>query len=414
MVTKTLQAVLWMALTLMAVGCQTMTRPFHDGGHQEDDGDGRWFREMRIDGWTMLISDDSQILAVRQKLEQMFGSGAPEVKVDMANPRFSDGNWHYEFSRLAQAAISRSNYMDAAGYYTLAAYPMAYGDRRAVAMYDHALDTFEKALDQGQYPYRPLTVTVEGVDITAYLVFPQSFEPGAALPVIVETGGTDSLMPFNFANYLRHWNRTGAAWVGFDIPGHGTAYDLPLTYDAEKLHVAVIEALKATPGIDGDNIFVIGRSAGGYAALRLIVTGKADDLGLAGVVAFCPIAEHIFSRIIEDETLIQEIDPVELNTWCARTKVDPKDTQAIVASIRPFRFSSHGLWGRPFSAVPLLVYNSANDFVNPVAEMKEMAALSKNGKFMVAKPEFGDDDGHCGCRREALRIFAGFVADNMR
>jgi pimeloyl-ACP methyl ester carboxylesterase len=380
--------------------------------NNDDDENPLWFRELRIDAWNLLIGDSRGILSVREKLEAMYSTGAPKIKVDQANSEFSEGNWHYEFAQLAQQALEEKNYLAATGYYTLAAYPQAYQDERAVEMYTLAWDTFKKALVHGSYPHKTITVKVDGVDITAYLVYPQSYRKGDSVPVVIETGGTDSLATFNFTNYLLHWNKANMAWIGFDIPGLGTSIDLKLTYEAEKVHLAFIKALQADNAIDQKNIFIIGRSAGGYAALRLIATQKADHLDLAGIVAFCPIAEHLFSQI--DEDFMQNIDPAVLNTWAARTKTDPGNVKKLVDEGKQFRFSHHGLWGNTFSSVPLLVYNQKGDFLNPVSEMKKIATLSKNGKYIVAEPEYADDDNHCGCRKQALKIFAKFVDENMR
>jgi pimeloyl-ACP methyl ester carboxylesterase len=231
------------------------------------------------------------------------------------------------------------------------------------------------------------------------------------VPVSIETGGVDSLVTFNFANYLMHWNDTGFAWVGFDVPGIGTSIGLRMTYDIEKVHLAVIEALQADDSIDNKNMFVTGRSLGGYAALRLLVTGKAEELDLAGIMAFCPIGEHIFSQ---SEAAIRAMDPMLRSTWAARSGIDPDDVQALTEYSEPFSFSYQGLWGKTLSSVPLLIYNSPGDFQNPVSEMKEMARLSENGTYIVAEPEYADDDGHCGCRTKALEIFGNFVNENMR
>jgi pimeloyl-ACP methyl ester carboxylesterase len=277
-------------------------------------------------------------------------------------------------------------------------------------MYTLAWDTFRTALDHGSYPYKAITVNVEGVDITAYLVYPQSFREGDSVPVVIETGGMDSLVTFNFANYLMHWNDAGIAWIGFDMPGIGTSIGLNLTHEAEKVHLAFIEALQADNSIDRKNMFVIGRSLGGYGALRVFAT-KAEELDLAGVVAFCPIAEHVFSM---GEDAIREMDPMGRSTWGARLGIDPENLEELVEASKPFSFSSQGLWGKTLSSVPLLVYNSGHDFMNPVSEMKQIATLSENGICIVAEPQYSDDDGHCGCRKQALKIFAEFVDENIR
>jgi pimeloyl-ACP methyl ester carboxylesterase len=372
---------------------------FGDGGDPEEDPN--FFRDLRIDAWSHLIGDDSGILSVKKKLETMYGSDAPKNKVDLANNEFSEGNWHYEFVQLAEQSLEENNYLAATGYYAIAAFPFLYQDTRAPEIYDLALDAFQKALQHGQYPHKIITVNIDGVDIDAYLVYPQSYHDGDIVPAIVTTGGSDGLMPFVFADYLRYWNHAGIAWVSFDMPGHGTSKDLILTGDnADSIHIAVIEALRTDESIDKHNIFIYSRSLGGYAALRMLATNKADELDIAGIAAVCPIGESLFSNVWHSYFYMPKI---ELNIWGARVGVDPDKYFDMRVSDREF-------WGKPETSIPLLVHNTADDNINPVSEIKKMATLSTNGKYIIVE----DEEGHCPPRGVALENVAKFVDENMR
>lgn len=380
-------------------------------GCGDPDDDPRWFRELRTDSWSLLIGDENGILSVKKKLETMYGSDAPKIKVDLANKEFSKGNWHYEFAQLAEQAIENNNYLSATGYYSIASYPQLYQDELSHDMYELALNTFQKALKYEKCPYKIIIVNVEGVNINAYLVYPKVYKNGDIVPAIIETGGTDGLMTNLFSDYLLHWNTANIAWVGFDIPGNGTSKDLKLTPEAEIVHVAVLKALRSDNSIDNKNIFVYSRSFGGYAALKLIATAKADELDIAGIAAVGPLAESIFlgndrtvKRIIETR-----MPPMMRNVWSARVGIDPADIDEFIRIGRGFAFSKQGLWGKTVSSVPLLVYNVGKDFLNPIAEIKEMATLSKNGRYII---EDGYD--HCGSRRLALDEIAKFVDKNLR
>ncbi len=375
------------------------------GNTGDPDDNPCWFRDVRSDSWGLLIGNQSGIESVRSKLETLHGSKAPEVKVDLATDAFSDGNWHYEFAQLAEQSLAADDYFAATGYYTAASFPQMYRDSRAHEMYDLALDAFEDGLQDGQYDYKIITVEVDGVDINAYLVYPGSFNDGDVVPVILETGGIDGLMTIGFSDFTLHWNNAGVAWVGFDIPGLGTSKDLTLTYEAEKVHVAVIEALQEDASIDNDNIFVYSRSMGGYAALRLLVT-RADELNIAGIAAVCPLAEYTFSAGMD---MIESMPAMTRNAYGTRLGIDPDNYEALAVASEDFQFSNQGYWGDTFSSVPLLIYNTGGDAFNPVSEMEQMAALSSDGKFIVEEGE-----GHCGTRELALQEVAKLVDDNMR
>lgn len=377
----------------------------------EDTGDEEenecWFRDLRFDSWEMLIGNESGLRSVQEKLERMYGHLVPETTVDLANTEFSEGNWHYEFVQLAEQAVEDDDLIAAMGYYTLASYPQIWGDERAPGLYELALDTFEEALEVGEYPYEEIEIYIEGNEIEAYLVYPQSFENGDSVPVVIETGGIDGLMTIGFAEYLLHWNEENIAWVGFDLPGYGTSRALNLTYEAERVHLEVIEELRVNDNIDNENIFLYGRSMGGFAGLRLLAT-QAGTLDIAGIAAFGAVGESALS----DEDMIDHMPAMTRNALGRSLGIDPEDGQALFEASIPFRFSEWlDVWPptEPVSSVPLIVYNGEHDMFSPPFEVEQMASLSENGRFEIEK-----DGDHCGTRSLGLPVLAQFVAENLR
>lgn len=374
----------------------------------DPDDDPRWFRDVRTGAWSYICGSDIGILSVKQKLETMYGSDAPKIKVDVANSEFSEGNWHYEFAQLAKQSLVANNYLAATGYYSIAAFPFLYGDKRAPKMYKLALDSFQKALNKRKYPHKIITVNINGENINVYIVYPQSYQEGDAVPAIITTGGIDGLMTFTFADYLMHWNKVNIAWVGVDMHGHGTSVNLKLNVEeTHEIHVAVIKSLRKDVSINNKNIFVHSRSWGGHAALKLLATNKADELDVGGISASCAIGENIFSQIWLTLLIMPKMTR---NVWGARAGINPDHYFEMMDTSNGIEVSDELFWGNPETSVPLLVLNTADDNMNPISEIKAMAALSKNGRYFIVE----DEKGHCPSRSQGLKEVAKFVKENMR
>lgn len=375
----------------------------------DPDDDPRFLRDVRIDSWSALIGDDRGILAVQQKLIELYGENAPKIKVDMANPDFSEGNWHYEFYTLAQEAEARGDFFGATGYYSIASYPHLLGDSRANEMYALGLEAFKEALSRGNYSYQVLDITVDGATIPAFLVLPQNRE-NERVPVVITTGGIDGLMTFCFSDYLNRWNEEGIAWVGFDMHGHGTSHEIPITAQAFNIHEQVVHSLQNNPHIDEENIFIYGRSWGGYAGLRMLTSGRADQLNVAGI-AVSPVGEKLFNPAMlwyKWLTLGQDTKAV----WSARLEIPLPNYIRIIQTTNQMGLAldERNFWGDYRSSIPLLVMNTAEDEMNPVSEVIEMADLSTNGSYFIAE----DEEGHCPSRPVALAQVGAFVEQNRR
>jgi hypothetical protein len=219
-------------------------------------------------------------------------------------------------------------------------------------------------------------------------------------------------MLFQFADYMLHWNEANIAWVGFDIAGLGTSRNLNLTYEVEKVHVAVIKALKADASIDHKNIFVYSRSMGGTSALRLIGTGQADKLDIAGVAAVCPLtASTVKGGCLAGLIAIKSIPAMTRNALGASLGIDPDDTWELSRRARTLQASFQDYWGKTVTSVPLLVCTGEHmDFANSTSDLQIAAYISEKGKYIVAEGE----SGHCPGLQGTLNEVAKFVNENMR
>jgi len=134
-------------------------------------------------------------------------------------------------------------------------------------------------------PAERFDVPVDSVTVPGYLRVPPGRGP---FPVVVLLGGLESTKEesYEFENALL---KRGLATCAFDGPGQGEMHlQLPFQPDFERYCSAVIDWLETRPDVAADRIGLLGRSLGGYYAIR---SAAADDRIRACVVwgAMCEL-----------------------------------------------------------------------------------------------------------------------------
>lgn len=140
--------------------------------------------------------------------------------------------------------------------------------------------TYRRAAPWLQPPAERVEIAFEGTNIPGYLRLPD----GAVGPVpcALLIGGLESTKEesYHFENLLL---RRGVATFAFDGPGQGEYFpQRPFTPDWERWTSAVVDHVQGRAEIDADRIGVLGRSLGGYLAVR----SACRDRRLTCCVAF--------------------------------------------------------------------------------------------------------------------------------
>src|SRR5262249_22935741 len=133
-----------------------------------------------------------------------------------------------------------------------------YGQRRKQELYDPAAPLLIP-------PARRSGITIDDGIIPAFLRLPSGKRP---FPVAVLLGGLESTKEesYHFENMLL---KRGVATCTFDGPGQGEMwFQVRLRRDFERYTSAGLDWLEGRPEIDGSRIGVLGRSLGGYYAIR--------------------------------------------------------------------------------------------------------------------------------------------------
>ncbi len=149
------------------------------------------------------------------------------------------------------------------------------GQRRKVEVYNHAAPYLTPPAQRVELPF-------EGAVIPAFLRFPSGLRPASGWPCVVLIGGLESTKEESL-RFEEMCLRRGLATFAFDGPGQGELFfDVKLQPDFERWSAAVVDHLVGRDEIDSFRIGVLGRSLGGFYALR----AAATDDRLAACVAW--------------------------------------------------------------------------------------------------------------------------------
>lgn len=135
------------------------------------------------------------------------------------------------------------------------------GQRRKTELYVRAAPHLLPAAERVEIPF-------EGAVIPGYLRLPfESVQPRPA-PCVVLLGGLESTKEESYL-FEGLCLRRGLATFAFDGPGQGEMFfDVKLRPDFERYTSAVIDYLATRPEVDLGRIGVLGRSLGGFYAIR--------------------------------------------------------------------------------------------------------------------------------------------------
>jgi dipeptidyl aminopeptidase/acylaminoacyl peptidase len=183
-------------------------------------------------------------------------SAAAQVHEDLGREALAEGR-----TRSAGAHFSTAAVYHHFGKFLFVDHPdeMRAAHERAVACLTEALPYLDPPGERVEIPF-------EGSRLVGVLRRPKG--PGPH-PVVVMLAGLDSTKE-EFRSTEALFLERGMATFSVDGPGQGEAeYDLPIRGDWEVPGRAIVDAVAARPGIDGDRIGVWGVSLGGYYAPRM-------------------------------------------------------------------------------------------------------------------------------------------------
>jgi 2,6-dihydroxypseudooxynicotine hydrolase len=212
---------------------------------------------------------------------RMLADGIPYPDFAEARLRVEEGEDWFEFwmglsrhyEELGQAALDQSNSVSGGEWLWHASLSAHYGQfmwfhdparreagqQAKVELYLRAAPHLVPAAERVDIPF-------DGTSIPGYLRRP--LEADEPVPCVVLIGGLESTKEESYL-FEQMCLRRGVATLAFDGPGQGEMFfERKLQPDFERYASAVVDYLERADGIDTRRLGVLGRSLGGYYAVR--------------------------------------------------------------------------------------------------------------------------------------------------
>lgn len=283
------------------------------------------------------------------------------------------------YERVADEALSKGWRVSAGEYYWRASMHYHYGQflyfrfpEKRVAGQRRKQELYLKAAPLLFPPAERLEIPIDDTSIPAYLRLP----PGVAkAPCAILIGGLESTKEesYHFENLLL---RRGVATLAFDGPGQGEMwFRRTMQPDFERYTSRVIDALEARPEIDRTRIGVLGRSLGGYYAVR----SAASDRRLV-----CCVCWGCIFRITDFWETIHVATQDGLAYVCGANSRDEARERLRMIDLTE---------AAPRISCPLYIFHGRQDWLIPVEEAYRLRDAAVNARQTVVIP---DDAIHCG------------------
>ncbi len=193
-------------------------------------------------------------------------------------------DWRREWSRLADAVMSRAreaeatghritardHYLRACGYYRWAEFFLMPEDPRRPPLYESCVAAFRAAGRYFDPPLERVEIPYQGVTLPGYF-YPAAGAAGGRSPAVLYVAGADVLKEELYFLGGRAAIARGMALLVMDGPGQGETLrhrGIPSRPDWEVPIGAALDYLQARPEVDPDRLALVGRSFGGYYAAR--------------------------------------------------------------------------------------------------------------------------------------------------
>jgi 2,6-dihydroxypseudooxynicotine hydrolase len=243
------------------------------------------------------------------------------------------------------------------------------GQRRKVELYNRAAPYLVPAGER-------VEIEFEGAPIPGFLRLPPGEPPRGGWPCAVLIGGLESTKEESL-RFEQLCLERGMATFAFDGPGQGELFfAVKLRPDFERWTSAVVDHVSGRPEIDADRIGVLGRSLGGFYALR----SAAADERLKACVAW-----GFFYDMADFDSI-----PATTRQGFAYVTGEPTFEQARAYLRQAMTLSDVADRLR----TPTLLLNGRHDPIFPSQQMERVADALAGAPVTVVIEEQGDHCAH--------------------
>ncbi|WP_413735036.1 esterase FrsA [Sodalis sp. RH21] len=370
-----------------------VTRPRHAGGQApilaalDGTNPGNWYRMINRLLWIWRGIDPWEIEEVLARIAASKSERTDDRLLDTVIG-YRPGNWIYEWSHQGMAwqqrgmdetdpAAAGRYWLQAANFYSIAAYPHLCGDTLAEQAQTLANRAWEEAAGHLSYELKALTFPVSGGGkVTGFLHLPQ--KDGGPFPTVLVCGGLDMLQNDTYRLFHDYFAPAGMAMLTIDMPSIGFSSKWTLTQDSSFLHQQVLKGLADIPWIDARRVTAFGFRFGANIAVRL---AYLESQRLRGVACLGPVVHGLLT----DGARQDRAPDMYMDVLASRIGMAHASDAALKTELNRYSLKTQGLLGRR-CPTPMLAGYWDNDPFSPKQDAALIASSSLAGKLLQVKP----------------------------
>lgn len=292
--------------------------------------------------------------------ERMIADGIPYHDFLVARERLEAGDQWYDvwaetglaYEARGQEAIDRGDTLTGGRWlwigclsYHYAQFLWFHDAARREAGQRRKVELYRRAAEHLRPPSERVEIAFDGVTIPAYLRLPEQPDGGRPVPCVLLIGGLESTKEesYLFENLCLE---RGMATFAFDGPGQGEVFfDVGLQPDFERYARAAVDYLQTRAEIEPERIGVLGRSLGGYYAVRT----AACDPRLKACVSWGACFDLADLEDYPPATQAGLIYVTGLDDAAARRQLRSVDLADVIGDLRQPTYLLHGRHDEIFS-----------------------------------------------------------------
>lgn len=346
---------------------------------------GSWYRVLPKPTWIWAGSDIIEINEVLARVVKGQGLRSYENLLDTV-VNYSQGNWIFEWAGQAhhwqeEARALPNSDSELAGRYwlrsalcfSIASYPHLCGDKYAGQAAVLAHKAAENAFSLLPYERREITFTIDNKPLTGTLYVPDGTK--GYNPTVLVCGGLNSLESDYATFYIKHLAPAGFAMLCIDMPSVGYSAKWKLSSDTSYLHHEVLKQLVNVAWVDHHNVFALGHSFGGNAAIRL---GYLEPNLLKGVISIDGLVHHAWV----DPHLREQLPDMYKDLFVSRLKLADVSEAMLFTELKQFSLKNQGLLGKRCK-VPALAMSLGDNFMHVKEDAKFIASSFRNSELLM-------------------------------
>lgn len=378
-----------------------VSRMRHVGGQSpilaalEGTNPGNWYRMLNRLLWIWRGIDPWEIEEVLARIAASKSDRTDERLLDTVIG-YRPGNWIYEWSHQGMVwqqrgmdepdpALAGRHWLQAANFYSVAAYPHLCGDLLAEQAQTLANRAWEEAAGRLSYELKALNFPITGGgSVTGFLHLPA--QGNGPFPTVLVCGGLDMLQNDTYRLFHDYFAPAGLAMLTIDMPSIGFSSKWTLSQDSSFLHQQVLKGLAAIPWVDSRRITAFGFRFGANIAVRL---AYLESQRLRGVACLGPVVHALLTDPVRQD----KAPDMYMDVLASRMGMARASDAALKVELSRYSLKTQGLLGRR-CPTPMLAGFWDNDPFSPKEEAALIASSSQSGAVLRIKPAPVYDNFH--------------------